>query len=115
MEGSNAEAKEVVRILKDRGLSFCFKPVKGYILNIVIEFFKNLEIMGNGSLLESNMSRRVIVVTPNHIASYLGYTCPSQTKYNTLIPNTLAFPPNNMLKLFALTQVNLGVNFLRVC
>ena len=46
IEGSDAEAKEVVKILKDRNLSFFFKSVNGYILNIVVEFFKNLEIMG---------------------------------------------------------------------
>ena len=46
MEGSDDEANEVVKILKDRGLSFSFKLVNGYILNIVVEFFKNLEIMG---------------------------------------------------------------------
>ena len=76
MEGSYAEAKEVVKILKDHGLSFFFKPVKGYILNIVFEFFKNLEIVGDGSILESIVSGKVVVVTLDHIASYLVYTCP---------------------------------------
>ena len=59
MEGSDAEAKEVVKILKDRGLSFFFKLVNGYIFNIVSKFFRNLEIMGNGSVLESKVNRRV--------------------------------------------------------
>ena len=31
MEGADAEAKEVVKILKDHDLSFFFKLVKGYI------------------------------------------------------------------------------------
>ena len=52
IEGSDAEAKKVVKILKDCGLPFFFKPVKGYISNIVIEFFRNLEIVGDGSVLE---------------------------------------------------------------
>ena len=72
----DAETKEVVKILKDRSLSFFFKPVKGYILNIIFEFFKNLKIVGDGSMLESKVSRRVVVVTLDHIASYLGYTRP---------------------------------------
>ncbi|PSS30232.1 Ribosomal RNA small subunit methyltransferase [Actinidia chinensis var. chinensis] len=76
MERSDAKAKELVKIFKDRGLSVFFKPVKGYILNIVIEFFRNLEIMGDGSVLESNVSGRVDVVTLDHIASYPGYTHP---------------------------------------
>ena len=42
MEGADAEAKEEVKILKNRGLSFFFKSINGYILNIVVEFFKNL-------------------------------------------------------------------------
>ena len=63
MEGSDDEANEVVKILKDRGLSFSFKLVNGYILNIVVEFFKNLEIMGDGSVLESKVNERVVDVT----------------------------------------------------
>ena len=63
IEGSDAEAKEVVKILKDRNLSFFFKSVNGYILNIVVEFFKNLEIMGDGSVLESKVNERVVDVT----------------------------------------------------
>ena len=59
----DAEAKEVVKILKDHGLSFFFKLVNGYILNIVVEFFKNLEIMGDGSVLESKVNERVVDVT----------------------------------------------------
>ena len=76
MEGSDAEAKEVIKILKDRGLSFFFKPVNGYILNIVFEFFKNLKIVRDGSVLESRVNGKVVVVTPDHIANYLGYTRP---------------------------------------
>ena len=52
MEGSDVEAKDTVKILKERGLSFFFKPVNGYILNIVVEFFNNLKIVGDGSVLE---------------------------------------------------------------
>ena len=74
MEGSDDEANEVVRILMDRGLEFFFKPIHGYILNIVFEFFKNLEIVGDGNVLESRVYGKVVVVTPDHIASYLGYT-----------------------------------------
>ena len=71
MEGLDAEAKEVVKILKDRGLLFFFKSVNGYILNIVAKFFRNLVIVGDGSVLESKVNGTV-VVTSNHIASYLG-------------------------------------------
>ena len=92
MEGSDAEAKEVVRILKDRGLSFFFKPVKGYILNIVIEFFRNLKIMGESSVLESKVGRKVVVVTPDHIASYLGYTRPR--------PDEVQYPHPHCARLF---------------
>ena len=73
MEGADAEAKEVVKILNDRDLFF-FKPVKGYTSNIVFEFFRNLESMGDGNILESEVNGKTIVVTPDHIASYLGYT-----------------------------------------
>ncbi|PSR88435.1 PRAME family member 9/15 like [Actinidia chinensis var. chinensis] len=76
MEGADAEAKEMVKILKDRGLSFFFKPVKGYILNIVYEFFMNLEIVDDDSVLESKVNEKIIIVTPDHIASYLGYMRP---------------------------------------
>ncbi|GFY97811.1 hypothetical protein Acr_12g0003520 [Actinidia rufa] len=69
MEGANAETKEVVKILKDRGLSFFFKPVNGYISNFVLGFYKNLEIVGDGSVLESRVNGRVLVITPDHIAS----------------------------------------------
>ena len=60
--------------MKDRSLSFYFKLVKGYILSIVNEFFKNLEIVGDDSMLQSNVSGKVVVVTPDHIASHLRYT-----------------------------------------
>ncbi|GFY87495.1 hypothetical protein Acr_05g0011340 [Actinidia rufa] len=87
MEGSDAKANELVKILKDRGLPVFFKPVKGYILNIVIEFFRNLEIVGDGSVLESNVSGRVDVVTLDHIASYLGYTRPRPDKVQYPYPH----------------------------
>ncbi|GFZ00441.1 hypothetical protein Acr_14g0000770 [Actinidia rufa] len=91
MEESDAEAKEVIKILKDRGLSFFFKPVNGYILNIVFEFFKNLEIVGDGRVLESRVNGKVVVVTPDHIASYLGYTRPR--------PEEVQFPHPNYARL----------------
>ncbi|XP_057465634.1 uncharacterized protein LOC130755258 isoform X2 [Actinidia eriantha] len=91
MEGSDAETKKVVKILKDRGLSFFFKPVNGYILNIVFEFFKNLKIVGDGSVLESRVNGKVVVVTPDHIASYLGYTRPR--------PDEVQFPRPNYARL----------------
>ena len=72
---------------------FFFKPVKGYILNLVFEFFKNLEIMGDGSMLESKVSGRVVIVIPDHIASYLGYTCLRLEEVQLSHPNyTLPFP-----------------------
>ena len=92
MEGADAEAKEVVKILKDRDLSFFFKLVKGYILNIVIEFFRNLEIVGDGSVLESKVGGKVVVVAPNHIASYLGYTCPRLDKVQYPHPYYICSP-----------------------
>ena len=80
MEGADAEAKEMAKILKDLDLSFFFKPVKGYILNLVFEFFKNLEIVGDGIVLESRVNGKVVIVTSDHIASYLGYTRPRPDK-----------------------------------
>ena len=61
---------------KDRDLSFFFKLVKGYILNLDFEFFRNLKIMGDGSVLESKVSEKIVVVTLDHIASNLGYIRP---------------------------------------
>ena len=94
MEGSDAEANEMVRILKDRGLSFFFKLVKGYILNIVTEFSKNLEIVGDGNVLQSNVSGKVIVITPDHIASYLGYTRPRPDEVQSPHPHYARLSPD---------------------
>ena len=69
MKGADTEAKEVVKILKDRDLSFFFKPIKGYISNLIFEFFKNLKIVGDGSVLESRVNGKEVVVTLDHIAN----------------------------------------------
>ncbi|XP_057510020.1 uncharacterized protein LOC130792514 [Actinidia eriantha] len=99
MEGSDAEAMEVIKILKDRGLSFFFKPVNGYILNIVFEFFKNLEIVGDGRVLESRVNGKVVVVTPDHIASYLGYTRPRPEEVQFPHPNYSRLSPEQYAKI----------------
>ena len=66
----------MVKILKDHSLSFFFKSIRGYILNIVVEFFRNLEIVGDDSMLESEVNEKTVAITPYPNVSYLGYTRP---------------------------------------
>ena len=47
---------------------------KGLYLNIIFQFFKNLEIAGDDSVLKLKVSEKIVVVTLDHIASFLDYT-----------------------------------------
>ena len=43
-------------------------------MNIIFQFFKNLEIAGDDSVLKLKVSEKIVVVTLDHIASFLDYT-----------------------------------------
>ena len=49
--------------------------------------------MGDGSVLESRMNGKVVVVTPDHIASYIGYTLPRPDEEQFPHPNYAHLSP----------------------
>ena len=59
MEGADAETKKVVKILKDHGLSFFCKSVRGYTLHIIYVFFLSLEIVGDVAFWNQKWTKKL--------------------------------------------------------
>ena len=65
-------------VIHDQNLQFIGEEVKGYLPSIIREFYSNLrEILNADSLLETTVSRKQLLVSPDLIARSLHYTCPS--------------------------------------
>ena len=65
-------------IIQDHNLQFFYEEVKGYLSFIVKEFYSNLsENLNVDSLLETTISRKQLMVSPNSIARSLHYDCPT--------------------------------------
>ena len=65
-------------VIPDQNLQFISEEVKGYLPSIVMEFYSNLrEIHNVDSLLETTISRKQLLVSPDLIARSLHYARPS--------------------------------------
>ena len=65
-------------IIQDYNLQFFGEEVKGYLPSIVREFYSNLrEHLNVDSLLETTISGKQLMVSPNSIARSLHYHCPA--------------------------------------
>ena len=61
-------------VISDQNLQFAGEEVKGYLPSIVREFYSNLrENLNVDSLLETTISRKQLMVSPNLITGSLHY------------------------------------------
>ena len=65
-------------VIQDQNLQFVGEEVKGYLPSIVKEFYSNLrENLNVDSLLETTISGKQLMVSPDSIARSLHYDCPT--------------------------------------
>ena len=65
-------------VIHDQNLQFVGEEVKGYLLSIVREFYSNLrENLNVNSLLETTISGKQLMVSPDSIARSMHYVRPA--------------------------------------
>ena len=95
-------------VIQDQNLKFFSEKVKGYLPSVVREFYSNSrENLNVDSLLETTISGKQLMVSPDSIARSLNYVCPATherpyplraiTKFDAdLFANTMCTNPVSM-------------------
>ncbi|KAH7834210.1 hypothetical protein Vadar_013810 [Vaccinium darrowii] len=81
IEESSLEGTKLAELIKSQGLTHFFKLVKGYVVEWVMEFYKNMEIVeGETQRIKSKVGGKELTITLDHIAMYLEYQRPHWSK-----------------------------------
>lgn len=66
----------IIKVIEDQRLHFYFKTVDGFRERMVSDFYINMEIYKGEQTICSVFGSKTVTVTPNSIATYLGYERP---------------------------------------